>query len=170
MPPWRDCSPPGSSVHVISQARILEQVAISSSGYSFQPRDWTCVSCSGRQILYHWATREVDWILYQVSTKCWDFINIFLQPFLEEEKKKKKRILATGSSCRREIGSDTGCQGSRGTQVSSLWCWPRSQAPPGHACSSLVAPNVRNKEHCLTLKSPHHEDHSQDCAPWTTLF
>ena len=34
-----DCSPPGSSVHGISQARILEWVAISSSRGSSQPRD-----------------------------------------------------------------------------------------------------------------------------------
>ena len=32
---------PGSSVHGISQARILEQVAISPSRGSLQPRDWT---------------------------------------------------------------------------------------------------------------------------------
>ena len=38
--------PPGSSVHVTSQARILEQVAISFSRGSSQPRDQTCVSCS----------------------------------------------------------------------------------------------------------------------------
>ena len=38
-----DCSPPGSSVHGILQARILEWVAISySSGYS-RPRDRTPV-------------------------------------------------------------------------------------------------------------------------------
>ena len=36
-----DCSPPGSSVHGILQARILEWVAISFSRGSFQPRDWT---------------------------------------------------------------------------------------------------------------------------------
>ena len=36
-----DCSPPGSSVHGILQARILEQVAISFSRGSSQPRDWT---------------------------------------------------------------------------------------------------------------------------------
>ena len=35
-------SPPGSSVHEISQASILEWVAISFSGGSSQPRDWTC--------------------------------------------------------------------------------------------------------------------------------
>ena len=34
-----DCSLPGSSVHGIFQARILEQVAISFSMGSFQPRD-----------------------------------------------------------------------------------------------------------------------------------
>ena len=39
-----DCSPPGSSVHGILQARILDQVAISFSRGSFQPRDETWVS------------------------------------------------------------------------------------------------------------------------------
>ena len=34
-----DCSPPGSSVHGIIQARILEWVAISFSRESSQPRD-----------------------------------------------------------------------------------------------------------------------------------
>ena len=36
--------PPGSSVHGISQTRILEMVAISFSRGSSWPRDWTCVS------------------------------------------------------------------------------------------------------------------------------
>ena len=49
---------PGSSVHEISQARILEWIAISSSRGSSWLRDRTCVSCNGRWILYHWATRE----------------------------------------------------------------------------------------------------------------
>ena len=39
-----DCNPPGSSVHGILQARILEWVAIPSSGGSAQPRDQTQVS------------------------------------------------------------------------------------------------------------------------------
>ena len=53
-----DSSLPGSSVHGISKDRILEWVAISLSRGSSRPRDWTLVSCIGRQILYHWATRE----------------------------------------------------------------------------------------------------------------
>ena len=49
----------GSSVRGVSQSGIMEWIAISlSRGYS-QPRGWTCVSCIGRQIHYHWATREV---------------------------------------------------------------------------------------------------------------
>ena len=45
-----DCSLPGSSVHWIFQARMLEWVAISSSRGSSWPRDQTwvsCVSCTG---------------------------------------------------------------------------------------------------------------------------
>ena len=38
-----DCSPPGSSVHGISQARILEWVDISFSRGPSKPRDPTCV-------------------------------------------------------------------------------------------------------------------------------
>ena len=45
-----DCSPPGLSVHGISQARILEWVAVSFFGGSSRPRDQTQVSCIGRQI------------------------------------------------------------------------------------------------------------------------
>ena len=51
-----DCSLPGSSVHGIIQARILEGVAMSSSKGSVWPRDQThvsYVSCIGRQVLYH---------------------------------------------------------------------------------------------------------------------
>ena len=39
-----DCSPPGSSVHGISQTKILEWVAISFSRGSSQPNDQSCVS------------------------------------------------------------------------------------------------------------------------------
>ena len=41
----KDCSLPVSSVQGISQARILEWVAISFSRGSSQPRDQTCISC-----------------------------------------------------------------------------------------------------------------------------
>ena len=53
-----DCSPPGSSVYGILQARILEWVAISFSRGSSQPRDWTQVSCIAGRCFNLWATRE----------------------------------------------------------------------------------------------------------------
>ena len=54
-----DGNPPGSMVHGISQARILELVAISSFRGSSQPRYWTCISVGsyiGRWILHREVT------------------------------------------------------------------------------------------------------------------
>ena len=53
---------PGSSVHGILQARTLEQVASSYSRVSSWPKDLihvSCIFCTGRQILYHWASCKV---------------------------------------------------------------------------------------------------------------
>ena len=50
-----DCSLPGSSVHNILQARILDWVAIPFSRGSSWPRDQTCISyisCIGSRVLY----------------------------------------------------------------------------------------------------------------------
>ena len=57
-----DCSPPGSSVHGICLARVLEWVAISSSRKSSPSRGQIGVSCIGRWILYHRVTWEA-WLL-----------------------------------------------------------------------------------------------------------
>ena len=49
-------SPPGSSVHGILQARILEWVVMPSARESLQPSDQThvsCISCIDRSVLYH---------------------------------------------------------------------------------------------------------------------
>ena len=48
----------GAPVHGILQAKILEWVAMPSSRGTSWSRDWTCISCIGRRILYHWAARE----------------------------------------------------------------------------------------------------------------
>ena len=56
-----DCSLPGSSVHGIFQARMLEWVAISFSRRSSPPRDWIQVSCIVGRRFTVWATRE-DWL------------------------------------------------------------------------------------------------------------
>jgi len=64
-----DCSLPCSSVHGISQARILKWVAISYSSEYSRPRNRTwvaCISCDGRQILYYYATREAQCMHMQI--------------------------------------------------------------------------------------------------------
>ena len=56
-----DCSLPDSSVCKILQERKMERIAISYFMGSFQPRDWTlisCISCLAQQILYHWCHLE----------------------------------------------------------------------------------------------------------------
>ena len=90
-----------SCVRGISQARTLEQVAISFSGESSRPRDWThisCVSCIHRQILYtepplvavHQSLSRLPgspyiWVEYQ-NTSYWytrvSFRNICVQVFV----------------------------------------------------------------------------------------
>ena len=82
-----DCSPPGSSVHGIFQARILEWVATSSSRGSSWPRDRTLIFLNWQVILYHWVTREdgqvipvkwvrhicPEWILTAlIPESCWE--------------------------------------------------------------------------------------------------
>ena len=52
----RDYNPPGSSIHGISQARVVEWVATSFSRGSPWPRNRTHIPCIGRRILYHWAS------------------------------------------------------------------------------------------------------------------
>ena len=56
-----DCSPPGSSVHGILQARILEWVVVVFSRESSKPKDQTRVSCIAHRLQAQipiWATRE----------------------------------------------------------------------------------------------------------------
>ena len=62
-----DCSSPGSSIHGISRARILECVAISFSRSSSQPRDGTHVPRVGGWVLDHWATREAQRAEYKAG-------------------------------------------------------------------------------------------------------
>ena len=61
-----DKSPPGSSVHGILQARILEWFAMPCSRGTSQPRSllWP-LHC--RQILYHWATGEAQGLITQAQ-------------------------------------------------------------------------------------------------------
>ena len=82
-----DCSLPGSSVHGIFQARVLEWVAISFSRGSSRPRDRTQVFHIVGRSFTVWAMREVlfpkEVVKFQgilvdlnVSRKCWGKLQI----------------------------------------------------------------------------------------------
>ena len=57
-----DCSLPGSSVHGILQARILEWITIPFSRVSSWPRDQPAVSCTAGRFFTVWAKRETPYI------------------------------------------------------------------------------------------------------------
>ena len=73
-----DYSPPGSSVHGILQASVLEWLAISSSWGSCQSMDRTCLLC-----LLHWQAGSlplvplgkpfIQWFLYNLR-------HVFIEP------------------------------------------------------------------------------------------
>ena len=65
-----DSSPPGFSVHEISQARILEQIAISFSRGSSQPRDRTHICCTaGSFITLESPAAWIRWDSYRIVSK-----------------------------------------------------------------------------------------------------
>ena len=71
-----DCRQPGSSDHGISQARILEWVAVLPSRRCSRPRDWThisCISYIGRQIFYHCAIEDLKY--FNVFPLCTENVN-----------------------------------------------------------------------------------------------
>ena len=62
-----DYSLPGSSVHGILQARVLEWVAIPLVRGSSQPKDRTQVSCIAGRSFTVWATREKDILNHNID-------------------------------------------------------------------------------------------------------
>ena len=76
----RYCSPPGSSVHGISQARILEWAAIPFSRRSSWPRDWTQVSRIAGRFFTVWATREAHSVQFS-SVQPLSHVRLFATPW-----------------------------------------------------------------------------------------
>ena len=64
-----DCSPPGSSVHGIIQARILEWIAVPFSRGSSWPRDWIHVFCIAGRFLTIWATKKLHLKIHKQINK-----------------------------------------------------------------------------------------------------
>ena len=104
-----DCSPPGSSIHEILQARILEWVAISFSRGSSWPRDQTRVSCILSRCFTIWATREAHRMT--LFPLC-----LILQILRWHSWLKKKKIHLPTQEDARDAGSINGSGSSPGVE------------------------------------------------------
>ena len=81
-----DCSPPGSSVHGISQARIWEWIANSFSRGSSLTRDWTCISCAfciAGWFFTHWATEKSIYASIHTHTHTHTYVYIYMYTYLD---------------------------------------------------------------------------------------
>ena len=151
-----DCSLPGSSVHGILQARILEWVAIFFSRVSSWPRNQIWVPCTADRFFTDWAMKEAPFNEYSSP-----ILHCFIAQIVP--------ALATGSSLR--LG------------LVSLWCassfcfilfyfifWHcrMLQASPVFLCCSFQFSSVQSLSHvklcdsmdCSMLGFPVHH-HSQ---------
>ena len=165
-----DCSPPGSSVCGIFQARILAWVAISLSRGSSQPRDGTSISCIGRQILYRWTTWEAHLFVYRYIGVCCP------EPFGHSE--TEHEVVASSGSTHKWWSSPV-CQYSLSTSVVVLklwlcflgcaswhwksWSWGRKLAPSVFfnpklslfsLCLSFIWANVQILKFCIAFETP----------------
>ena len=130
-----DCSPPDSAVHGVSQARILEQFAISYLRRSSWLRDWThisCTSCTGRWILYHCTTWETTGVCGRLLNR-WTLILSLLIHLQNQWAFSRKQLfiflysvysfyLALGLVCQGNISGLT-WNVKRQSQISKLCFW-----------------------------------------------
>ena len=72
-----NCSPPGFSVHKVSQAKILEWIAISFSRESTLPKNWTLDSYIAGGVFTNRATRKALEIINSISSSFLSFFFFF---------------------------------------------------------------------------------------------
>ena len=95
-----DFSPPGSSVHGIFQARILEQVAISFPRESFWARYQTficCISCIGKQALFQ-LSYQIFWVIYNAFNIKLKLIMEIKIKFINYRQKNSEQIFYTSNT------------------------------------------------------------------------
>ena len=132
-----DSSLPASSVHRILQARILEWVAVPFSRGSSWPRNQTqilCINCTGRLILYHWATREANITVHKMGKHChgrefnvkrmkntYFLSSVYTHLHGERERGALEMLL---HHCADSLCSLKQVSHFLGTHVSEALCWP----------------------------------------------
>ena len=136
-----DYSPPGSSVHGIFQARVLEWGAMAFS-LSSLTRNQTHMPCIARLILNHWTTREVPKI--QIST---EWSEALLNLTMLNQYSDSYNCISNGNH------SYSVNYSSESFASSPLWSGPAS---PGSAVLVLACSVTQS---CPTLCDP------KDCSP-----
>ena len=140
-----DCSPPGSSIHGILQARVLEWVAIPSSRGSFQLRAQTQVSCIAGSFFtiwvpgHRWLTTPISHIDYTNAFDCVDHSKLWkivqeigipdhitcLLRSLEQVKQQLELDMKqwTGSKLGKDYCKAVYCHPAYLTYMQSAKCW-----------------------------------------------
>ena len=77
-----DCTPPGSSVHGLSQVRILEWVAISFFRLSSWPKDWTCVSFLAGRFFTTEPSGKLIYMYQFSSVQLFSCVRLFATPWI----------------------------------------------------------------------------------------
>ena len=132
-----DCSPRGSSVCGISQARKVKWAAVSYSGGSSWPKDQTPISCvsTGRQILYNctsWEAQISRQIIIQKDTRTPAFT----------------AALSTTARTWRQLKSpltDERVKWCKWSEVAQSWptlCDPVGYSPPGFSVHGILQVRV----------------------------
>ena len=131
-----DCSPPGSEVHGIFWARILEWLAMLSSRGSSFPRDWTHVSCiAGRFFTAHWSQICPTLAHLCPSQSHLHGINVYKWPM----PLGKLIIFAKGASASTDLGSFQACS----HQLSSSPLRQSLSLTPRIHCANSLFQNTR---------------------------
>ena len=147
-----DCTPWGSFVHGILQARILGWIAISFSRWSSWPRGWTWVSCIAGRFFTIWATRK------EITVRALSLV--FLRPLWEmlfteygmSNQRDQVWLCNSITSCVMrllqvdELPSATFFHGGGRIQMSPLWAF----AVGFH--ESTLAPTAHNTPPSVLLK------------------
>ena len=112
------CSPLGSSVYGVFQARTLEWVATPSSRGSSPPRDWTQASCYLQSESLRWGNPNI-WLRFGNNPASSNHVPVTLQCPKEPRMSAEPELLTTCLD-RQSVGHGLGC----------LWRSPRASTHP----------------------------------------
>ena len=147
-----DCSPPGSSVQGILQARVLEWVAISFPRGPSRLRDQTHISCIAGEFFTVWATREVLVFRHKNSVVVGEETEAHWPPTpdfnLPVRGPAYTLLLSTpsGMSCMQAASCQ--CGGSQ----EPIWCLCRGGWPGWRAVDAGAGGGVRLEEQLLCVR------------------